>query len=411
MSSKALNWAFRQSLKPVTKAILVAMADTAGDDGYLYPSYEYLIYKTDVSQRKIVDAIKELEEAGLIVVEKNYRHGYRLANLFFLMLDNEDMMKPPWAGPVSTKARNEQMEEFRARSKQHRTAKPPISSESGVGRDSGSAGSAHTVAAAGGGTAGDDPAGDAEPDDDGSAAAAPRPGDAHVAGSAGVAPTVVADGENGEFPVVQDLHLGGAYVQNLQSVSANPACTPLTEPHDDLSHHQSAGAAAAPDAGGAGPGNAMMIDDPSKHSRVDLAALAGRLEPVLGQLPTDRLRWVIDEALSKAKRVSNPLAFVAKCVHNDPERFTEVLAPRRTAAGGLLVPGDEPCPKPDHGQYRAANCPACRVEARIIEPETAPELSAEEVAAWREDRAGRAHAGSSHRPGGGSSPVPERVRE
>ncbi|GAB3249135.1 helix-turn-helix domain-containing protein [Arthrobacter pigmenti] len=416
MSSKALNWAFRQSLKPMTKAVLVAMADTADDDGYLYPSYEYLIYKTDVSQRKLVDSIKELDETGLIVVEKNYRAGYRLANLFFLMLDNEDMMKPPWAGPVSTKARKAQMEDFRARSKQRRTTTSGISGESSVRHDSGSAHPALTAPADEDQAPEDHRVGEAQPDDTGSATAAPTVGDRHDSGGAGCAPTVGADDENREFAVVQDVRKGGAYVQDLQSVSANPASNPLVEPHDDLSHHQSADASVTPAADGAGSGKAMMIDDSSTeastHSGVDLKALAVRLESVLGDLSVDRLRWVVDDALSKAKRVSNPLAFVATCVRNDPERFTPVTAGRATVGGGLLTPGEQPCAEPDHGQYRASNCPACRVEARIVDPDAGlePELSVAEVAAWRKQRAARTDAGSGHRPGGGSSPVPHRVR-
>ncbi len=114
MSSKALTWAFSKELRQGAKFVLVTMADAADDDGYLFPSYEYLAHKTCLSQRSLVAAIKELVELGLVVCERNHHQdGSRAANLFFLLLENRKHASPVWRGAVSTKERKAQAERFR----------------------------------------------------------------------------------------------------------------------------------------------------------------------------------------------------------------------------------------------------------------------------------------------------------
>ncbi|AOT06055.1 helix-turn-helix domain-containing protein [Arthrobacter sp. U41] len=385
MSSKALTWAFSKELRQGAKFVLVTMADAADDDGYLFPSYEYLAHKTCLSQRSLVAAIKELVELGLVVCERNHHQdGSRAANLFFLLLENRKHASPVWRGAVSTKERKAQAERFRKEALANLTEQVPqetSSAESALRPDEGPA---------------------REPSLEETSGQVPQ-----ETSSAESALRSTGQGKNSGKPVVQNLHLGSTKVQNTSDLSANCVNASFKEPHDDLSHHHQSGRETAP---AAEVVPVTVIDDePAKHRGVDLAGLKHRLEPVLGPCRSEKLVWVIDEALSRATaKVSNPSAFIVKCVLNDPDRFAPAPAgsgPAAPAAGGataaagfavvtrsrgLLGPGDTPCPKPDHGQYAADHCPACRTEylvaATVLEP--AP-MSGDELAAWRAERAAK----------------------
>lgn len=74
MSARALNWAWQQSPeKPQQKLVLAALADRADDDGYAFPSLEWLAGKcAPMSKRSVRRHLDELVATGL--VEKTDRH-------------------------------------------------------------------------------------------------------------------------------------------------------------------------------------------------------------------------------------------------------------------------------------------------------------------------------------------------
>jgi len=67
MSIRAIDWVFKQDVKPASlKLALLALADNASDTGLAYPSTETIARKTSVSRRSVVEALDLLAEKGWI---------------------------------------------------------------------------------------------------------------------------------------------------------------------------------------------------------------------------------------------------------------------------------------------------------------------------------------------------------
>lgn len=96
MSIAAMNWAWRQVLKPVPKLVLMALADIADDEGICWPSMSTMAAKCNVSTRTIRRSIHLLVVRGLLVVEQRYRKdGSNSSNLYRLRLRGGDKLSPP----------------------------------------------------------------------------------------------------------------------------------------------------------------------------------------------------------------------------------------------------------------------------------------------------------------------------
>ncbi len=86
MSNAAINWAYDQRIgSPARKAVLVAIADHAGPDGFAWPGIKRLSIMTDQSERTVQRHIARLAEDGFIRIEPRYlsnrardRDGYWL---------------------------------------------------------------------------------------------------------------------------------------------------------------------------------------------------------------------------------------------------------------------------------------------------------------------------------------------
>lgn len=69
----ALIWPLR--MPPTAKAVLVSMADNANDAGHCWPSLDAICERTCFGRTAVIAAIKWLEEAGFLVVNRsNGRH-------------------------------------------------------------------------------------------------------------------------------------------------------------------------------------------------------------------------------------------------------------------------------------------------------------------------------------------------
>ena len=67
MSNDALDWAWRQRTGSSTrKAVLVSMADRAGERHHAYPSLERLEFDTELNRKTIIKALDRLEADGFI---------------------------------------------------------------------------------------------------------------------------------------------------------------------------------------------------------------------------------------------------------------------------------------------------------------------------------------------------------
>lgn len=73
MSMKAMIWAWTVPATPTQKLVLLKLADNANDDGMCWPSKRYMTEHTGLSASAIKDAIRSLEEAGHVRIER--RHG------------------------------------------------------------------------------------------------------------------------------------------------------------------------------------------------------------------------------------------------------------------------------------------------------------------------------------------------
>ena len=73
MSAKATFWAWEQSIKQGPKLVLLALADSANDDGQCWPGYGEIKRKTGInSDATIASHLRDLEAAGLVSVENRY---------------------------------------------------------------------------------------------------------------------------------------------------------------------------------------------------------------------------------------------------------------------------------------------------------------------------------------------------
>ncbi len=76
MSFQATNWASRQSTGSVSaKAVLMALANYAGERGECYPSQEKLAAQTEQSVDTVQRRLRDLVKAGLIFRPTQYRRG------------------------------------------------------------------------------------------------------------------------------------------------------------------------------------------------------------------------------------------------------------------------------------------------------------------------------------------------
>lgn len=70
MSLEATLWAWDLDIQPVTKLVLLAIADYCGSEQTAWPSYETISKRTGLDRRTIIRHCKALEEAGHISINK-----------------------------------------------------------------------------------------------------------------------------------------------------------------------------------------------------------------------------------------------------------------------------------------------------------------------------------------------------
>lgn len=95
MSVASLSWAFRQSLRPTTKLVLLALADHANDDGECWPGIPGLTRKTGLSDRAIQEHLRKLERAGLLkITPRTDQQGRQISSLYRLAMDGGERRSP-----------------------------------------------------------------------------------------------------------------------------------------------------------------------------------------------------------------------------------------------------------------------------------------------------------------------------
>lgn len=94
MSIVAIGWAFRLDIKsPITKFVLVKLADNANDEGRCWPSIKTIGQQTSLSHDAVIRHIKKLKELGIIDVIHRNDGTASLSNVYQLNLTE----RPPVA--------------------------------------------------------------------------------------------------------------------------------------------------------------------------------------------------------------------------------------------------------------------------------------------------------------------------
>ena len=83
MSIDATRWAWRQEVAPTRKLVLLSLADRADEQHACYPYVSRLERDTGLNRETVMSAVRELEQLGLLMVERQKGRGnrYRLVGV------------------------------------------------------------------------------------------------------------------------------------------------------------------------------------------------------------------------------------------------------------------------------------------------------------------------------------------
>lgn len=87
MSWRATSWAAEQVTgSPITKLVLLKLADNANDEGTCWPSVPLIAEHTELSERTVQQHLGRLESLGLVRIERRQQGGVHLPNIFHLAI-------------------------------------------------------------------------------------------------------------------------------------------------------------------------------------------------------------------------------------------------------------------------------------------------------------------------------------
>jgi DNA-binding transcriptional ArsR family regulator len=87
MSWRATSWAAEQITgSPITKLVLLKLADNANDEGVCWPSVPLIADHTELSIRTVQEHLHRLEAKGLLRIERRQANGLNMANVYHLQL-------------------------------------------------------------------------------------------------------------------------------------------------------------------------------------------------------------------------------------------------------------------------------------------------------------------------------------
>jgi DNA-binding MarR family transcriptional regulator len=95
MSIEAMNWAYKQDIRMVSKYILVTLSNQADEDGKCWPSINYIAKRTGASRRTVIAHLRYLEEKGF--VRRRNRQGSgngRKSNVYYLSMGQGAALAP-----------------------------------------------------------------------------------------------------------------------------------------------------------------------------------------------------------------------------------------------------------------------------------------------------------------------------
>ena len=88
MSIKVMTWAWEQELPPLTKLVLMAIADHCDDEGYAWPGIKGIAKKCGVAHSTVQRHVQSLEEQGILNVKPRQRpDGSSSSNGYTVIMD------------------------------------------------------------------------------------------------------------------------------------------------------------------------------------------------------------------------------------------------------------------------------------------------------------------------------------
>lgn len=113
MSIELITKAFKtKTANSTQKLILIKLADNANDDGQCFPSHRHIADQCQCTRRTVINAIKALEEQGLLTIEerRDFNSGQQKSNIYHLHLDGvgnlEEMESDSGSGPEDSPPEN-----------------------------------------------------------------------------------------------------------------------------------------------------------------------------------------------------------------------------------------------------------------------------------------------------------------
>lgn len=91
-----MNWAWDQRLPPTSKLILMALADSANEEGRCWPAVKTIAGKCGISARTVQRLLKDFEANDLLVVSRRTRaDGGQTSNCYRLGMPPPDKLSSP----------------------------------------------------------------------------------------------------------------------------------------------------------------------------------------------------------------------------------------------------------------------------------------------------------------------------
>lgn len=93
MSIKLMSLVWQTKLKGATKMLLLALADSANDEGVTWPSLNTLAKKCSISRREVCRSLRELIEIGVLSKQPRERiNGSNSSNCYFIQLQTLEVL-------------------------------------------------------------------------------------------------------------------------------------------------------------------------------------------------------------------------------------------------------------------------------------------------------------------------------
>lgn len=87
MSITAIAWALGVTTgSPLSKLLLIKLADNANDLGRAWPSLKTIMRQTEMSERAVREHLRKLEAAGLVLREERFHEGVQLPSVYHMLM-------------------------------------------------------------------------------------------------------------------------------------------------------------------------------------------------------------------------------------------------------------------------------------------------------------------------------------